>query len=68
MNVKRIGEPNSIARYASNTTWGENEWALFEYVAGMPVVRAAGSKRHCESYMRPGRMLVDIRGYKEQEP
>ena len=60
----RIGAPNSIARYASNTHWGANEWATFEYVGGMPVVRAAGSKAHCEHYMQPGRILTDIRPYK----
>lgn len=62
---RRIGAPNSIARYASNTEWGQNEWAVFEYVAGVPVVRAAGTKGHCEAFMAPGRVLVDVRAYRD---
>jgi hypothetical protein len=63
---RRIGAPNSIARYACNTSWGDNDWAVFEYGHdGMPIVRAAGSKEHCEKHLRPNRMLVDVRGYKK---
>lgn len=67
MPYRRIGAPNSIARYAANTTWGNNEWAVFEYIdgQGLPVVRAAGKKTHCQHYLaNPNCHLVDIRPYK----
>ena len=60
-----IGAPNSIARYAANTSWGANDWAVFEYVKGMPVVRAAGSLEHCKHFVADDRILVDVRGYKK---
>ena len=59
---KRIGAPGSIARYCANTSWGENEWAVMEYDEhNQPVCRAAGSKSHCEGYMKEGRFLIDVK-------
>ncbi len=63
MNVKNIGSPNSIARYCANTSFGGNEYAVFEYISGMPVVRAAGTKAHCEKFMKIGRHLINVRSY-----
>lgn len=66
MNTRKIGAPNSIARYLSEakSNFGNNEWAVFEYEQGAPVMRAAGSKAHCERYMSEGRHLIDLRPWK----
>jgi hypothetical protein len=40
-----------IFRYAQSTTWGENDYALFElHPTEGAVVRAAGSFQHCKHY------------------
>ena len=61
MTTITIGAPNSIARYVSETYFGENEYGVFEYVGGMPVLRAAGSKEMCERHMQPDRYLVHVK-------
>jgi hypothetical protein len=67
MKIRNIGAPNSIARYCANTSFGDHEYAVFEYVNGMPVVRAVGTQRHCEHYIGPGRMMVNVGSYRQQD-
>lgn len=56
-----IGAPNSVARFISNGSWGENKFAVVERVKGELVLRAAqttmeGAARYCTE----GRELIDI--------
>jgi hypothetical protein len=50
----------NIRRRVQSTTVGENTHAVVEIVFGRPIVRAAGSREHCERYWQPGRALVDV--------
>lgn len=59
--TRPVGAPNSIARYVHGGLWGRNTFATFEYVDGMPVVRAAGNYDHCMHYMAENRCIVDVK-------
>ncbi len=62
-----------IFRYAQATTWGSNEYALFElHPDDGPIVRAAGTAQHCDHHFqkvrnkdpRPILAIVDVRPFK----
>ena len=56
-----IGAPGSIMRYVHNTSWGNNKFAVFEYVQGQAVVRASQpTKSGAQYFMQRGRFLVDL--------
>lgn len=59
--VEKIVMP--IHRYCQKTSFGTNQYALFEYENGEPVVRAAGNAKHCEKYLLPGRLIVRVDRY-----
>lgn len=64
----RIGAPNSVMRHASEASWGENNWAVYEYIDNKPVVRAAQTtKSGAEQFMAEGRFLIDLSIFKEEE-
>lgn len=56
-----IGAPNSVARYLSNNSFGENKWLVLEYVKGEYVLHAAQTTYNgAMRYMQTNRILVDI--------
>jgi len=67
----RLGAPGSVARFVQETLerdpshYGENRWLVYEYASGRdPILRAAQESRSgAESYMKPGRVLVDVKEY-----
>lgn len=59
--TNHIGAPNSVARYLSENTFGDNKFIVLERINGEFVLVAAqttfeGARR----YMLPGRELVDV--------
>lgn len=58
----------AIHRYCRKTTFGRHPFAVFEFEAGEPVVRAVGTAKHCERYLRPGGLIVDVGRYRQTDP
>jgi len=72
----RIGAPNSVARHVQERleldpcAFGQNRWLVYEYATGKsPILRAAQASRSgAESYMKGGRVLVDVNSYRTHQP
>ena len=71
----KIGAPNSIARYVSETVWGKNTHCVMKYVGNRPVCRAAGSLKHCQQFLKlkahyivDGCILIDLSAYFPPQP
>ena len=54
-----------IHRYCLATTFGDNEYAVFEVVNGQAVNRASGTAKHCKRYVMPGRLIVNVKRYRK---
>jgi len=57
---------HAIHRYCVKTSFGIHDYAIFEFENGIPIVRAVGTAKHCNHYLKPGRLIVNVSRYRKQ--